>query len=374
VILPRDQTKIPLRFDIQRLEMASVGKDVAMNYDAELTNAKPPGAIHSKGTFGPWSAEKPSDTPLAGEYTFEKADLGVFHGIAGILNSRGQFEGTLDNVRAHGRATVPDFRLKSANNPVPLTASFDVTVDGTNGNTILRPVTATLGSTRFTTGGAVIKREKNARRAIALDVSMPRGELRDLLRLSVKGEPFMEGQISLKTKIDIPPLSGTVREKIVLDGAFQVLDGKFLKSTIQDQIDSLSRRGQGQPNSEAIDEVFANMEGVFRLEDEVMMFRSLFFAVPGAAVDLAGNYDLGADQVDFHGALRLQAKMSQTMTGWKRWVLKPIDPLFAKNGAGTFLRIKVEGNSKNPKFGLDRGGKKTREEASKHAASAGPGQ
>ena len=116
------------------------------------------------------------------------------------------------------------------------------------------------------------------------------------------------------------------------------------------------------------------MEGVFRLEDEVMMFRSLFFAVPGAAVDLAGNYDLGADQVDFHGALRLQAKMSQTMTGWKRWVLKPIDPLFAKNGAGTFLRIKVEGNSKNPKFGLDRGGKKTREEASKHAASAGPGQ
>jgi hypothetical protein len=51
----------------------------------------------------------------------------------------------------------------------------------------------------------------------------------------------------------------------------------------------------------------------------------------------------------------LKAKVSQTQTGWKRWALKPVDPLFAKNGGGTFLHIKVEGNSKQPKFGLDRG-------------------
>jgi hypothetical protein len=45
------------------------------------------------------------------------------------------------------------------------------------------------------------------------------------------------------------------------------------------------------------------------------------------------------------------------MTGWKRWVLKPVDPFFTKNGAGTFLRIKVEGTADQPKFGLDRGKK-----------------
>jgi hypothetical protein len=366
VILPKDEDKIPLEFDIQRLRMESVGNEVAMKYDAELTNPKPPGAIHSVGSFGPWIADKPGDTPLTGNYTFDQADLGVFNGIAGILNSRGQFDGTLDRVHARGQATVPDFRLKSANNPVPLSASFDVIVDGTNGNTILNPVTATLGHTHFTTGGGVIKREKHSRRGISLDVSMPKGEIRDLLRLATKGEPFMEGQIFLKTKIDIPPLSGTVREKIVLDGQFQVSEGKFLKSSIQDQIDALSRRGQGQPKNEAIDEVFANMQGAFKLDDQIVTFRSLFFAVPGAAVDLAGNFDLGGDQLDFHGALRLQAKVSQTMTGWKRWALKPVDPLFAKNGAGTFLRVKVDGSSKSPKFGLDRGAKKV-EEASKQA-------
>jgi len=43
------------------------------------------------------------------------------------------------------------------------------------------------------------------------------------------------------------------------------------------------------------------------------------------------------------------------MTGWKRWVLKPIDPFFSKQGAGTLLRIQVVGTSKEPKFGRDRG-------------------
>jgi hypothetical protein len=29
-----------------------------------------------------------------------------------------------------------------------------------------------------------------------------------------------------------------------------------------------------------------------------------------------------------------------------------VDPFFSKNGAGTFLRIAVQGSSRQPKFGL----------------------
>src|SRR6185369_478625 len=97
------------------------------------------------------AAGDPGDSPLAGDYLFEKADLGVFAGVAGILRSTGTFEGTLSAIEARGEATVPDFRLKMANNPVPLTTEFAVLVDGTNGNTVLKPVRATLGSTHFTT-------------------------------------------------------------------------------------------------------------------------------------------------------------------------------------------------------------------------------
>jgi hypothetical protein len=186
---------------------------------------------------------------------------------------------------------------------------------------------------------------------------MPKGNLQDLLRLAMKGPPFMEGEISLKTKIDIPPLTGEVKQKLALDGSFELSDGKFLRSSIQTQIDSLSRRGQGQPNNEEIDEVVHQMKGVFLLSNQVMTFKSLSFSVPGAAVDLKGHFDMRADELDFHGTLKLQARVSQTMTGWKHWALKPVDPFFSKNGAGTFLRIKVDGSADHPNFGLDRGKK-----------------
>jgi hypothetical protein len=354
-ILPRDGKKFPLHFDIHRLRLESAGQHVAMKFDGALTNAKPPGEIHSTGTFGPWVASEPGDSPLAGGYTFANADLGVFSGISGMLQSTGQFEGSLSSLTVRGEATVPDFRLKLAGNPVPLQTRFEVHVDGTNGDTILKPVNGILGSTSFTTSGGIIKHETDLRRTISLNVSMPRGNIHDLLALAMKGTPFMEGRIALKTKIDIPPLTGPVREKLLLDGQFELSQGRFLRSTIQDQIDSLSRRGRGQPENAGISNVVSVMAGRFRLENETITFRSLSFAVPGSGVDLAGRYDLDRDTLDFHGTLRLQAKVSETMTGWKRWALKPIDPFFSKQGAGTLLRIQVVGTSSEPKFGRDKG-------------------
>jgi hypothetical protein len=354
-ILPRHSKKTPLHFSLHKVRLQTVGTQVAMKYDASLRNAKPPGEIVSDGNFGPWVAGEPGDTPLDGNYIFDKADLGVFKGIAGILHSTGQFEGTLDAITARGEATVPDFRLKSSGNPVPLKTKFEVMVDGTNGNTVLKPVIGTLGRTTFTTSGAVIKHEDDTHRTISLDVHMPKGNLPDLLTLAMKGEPFMEGQIELKTKIDIPPLSGKVKEKLLLNGQFEITNGKFLKSKIQDKIDELSRRAQGQPKNMEIDEVILKMAGAFMMEDQRITFKALSFAVPGSGVDLTGNYDLDHDVLDFHGTLRLDAKISQTLTGWKRWLAKPLDPFFSKDGAGTKLRIQIVGSAKEPKFGRDKG-------------------
>ena len=369
VILPKDRSKVPLEFELERVMLQSDGPGKAMRYEASLTNPKPRGRIQSTGTFGPWVADDPSATPLDGHYSFADADLGVFKSIAGILQSTGSFEGVLSSLRARGEARVPDFRLRMANNPGPLYTKFEVQVDGTNGNTSLQPVNATLGSTRFRTSGAVIKHEGDKRRHISLKVDMPNGNLRDVLRLAMKGQPFMEGQLFLKTSVLLPPLSGKVREKLRLDGDFRITNGKFLKTTIQDEIDKFSRKGQGAPNSQEIDEVVSGMNGSFHLEDERITFRKLEFEVPGAQVDLAGDYDLDSDDLDFLGTLKLQARVSQTMTGWKRIALKPIDPFFAKQGAGTFLKIAIDGSSRKPKFGLARNKKdKQAPEAAKAAA------
>jgi hypothetical protein len=352
-LLPKDARKPPLRFHIARLHLKSIGSDSASRYDADLTIPKPPGTIKSTGTFGPWNASTPGDTPLQGDYTFDNADLGIFPGIAGTLASKGTFDGELDSVNVRGSANVPNFQLKMAGNPLPLSTTFEAMVDGSNGNTMLQPVRATLGHTNFTTAGAVIKNEEYSKRSITLQVTMPNGDMRDLLRLAMKGPPFMEGRIDMKSSIEIPPLDNKVKEKLRLDGTFDLREAKFLKSSIQDQIDQLSRRGQGQPKNQEIDEVISKMQGSFHLENQVMSFPALAFEVPGAAVSVTGNYDLGKDTTDFHGALKLDARISQTVTGWKHWLLVPADPFFAKNGAGTYLKIKIEGDAHHPKFGLD---------------------
>ena len=91
--------KDPLEFDIQHLRLTSSSNDGALDFVATLTNPRPPGQIVSTGTFGPWNPDTPSLTPVSGNYDFEKADLGVFPGIAGILNSKGSYQGVLEQIR-----------------------------------------------------------------------------------------------------------------------------------------------------------------------------------------------------------------------------------------------------------------------------------
>jgi hypothetical protein len=354
VILPRNKDRKPLEFALHRVVLDSVQLKKSLNYKGQITNPKPPGAIDATGTFGPWNTESPSDTPLTGDYTFSNADLSVFTAIAGILHSTGKFEGTLGSVQARGEADVPDFRLKKVGNPLGLHVQFEALVDGTNGDTILKPVRARLNNTGFVTSGAVLKHDGDTKKTIDLDVKMSNGEMLDLLRLAMKNKPFMAGRIDLAARIKVPPLNASVSEKLILDGTFRVKSGQFLQDVVQDKVDTLSRRGQGQPKNQSIDNVFSDMSGEFHMADQEIVFKSLKFQVPGSEVVLAGGYDMDKDDLDFKGELRLKARVSQTMTGWKRWALKPIDPIFAKNGAGTLLKIKVTGTSKEPQFGATR--------------------
>jgi hypothetical protein len=76
--------------------------------------------------------------------------------------------------------------------------------------------------------------------------------------------------------------------------------------------------------------------------------------VPSAAVQLAGRYGLRRETIDFSGNLFMDAKVSQTMTGWRSLLLKIVDPLFRRDGQ-TVIPIKIEGTRSDPSFGLDSG-------------------
>jgi hypothetical protein len=292
---------------------------------------------------------------LDGKYTFSNADLGVFKGITGTLSSEGEFHGVLQRINVNGTTETPDFGLAISDNRMPLKTRFSAIVDGTNGNTVLQPVEAQVGNTLFECRGGVVRNRDDIGRTLDMEVHLRRGVVQDLLRLAMKGpKPILRGGIALQMKLELPPGRGDIMDRLKVRGNFSIRDAHFTSYTVQEKIDSLSRRGQGRPKDLDIDEVPANLSGDFVLQLGKITFSRLQFTVPGSAVHLAGRYLFDHEELDFRGKLRLQAKVSQTMTGWKRWLLKPVDPFFAKDGAGTVLSIAVTGPRANPNFGLDR--------------------
>jgi hypothetical protein len=353
--------KLPLEFDIESLRMTTIGPNEPLHFDAKLINPKPVGNIASSGLFGPWQADSPRDTPVRGTYSFSNADLSTIKGIGGILSSTGQYAGSLDNIVVNGTTDTPDFRIAISGRPVPLHTDFLAIVDGTNGDTYLKPVKAKILNTWLVAEGSVVRMKEPNGHRVELNVTIANGRIEDLLKLAVRTDPpVMTGVVRLKTNFDLPPGDPVISDRLKLAGQFQIGQAHFSNDKVQDKIDALSLRSLGKPKlaKESLgDVVSSDLTGTFDLDEGVIHFSQLQFDIPGTRVNLTGNYSLDGNEFDFHGKARLDAKLSQMVTGWKSILLKPADPFFSKNGAGTELPVKVTGTKSEPHFGSDFGHK-----------------
>jgi hypothetical protein len=353
-ILRRTPGKAPRVFEIAELDMQDVGADHPWPFRANLTNPKPPGRIRTEGTFGPWQRGEPSRTPLAASYRFENADLGVFDGIAGILQSSGAFKGVLERIEVDGTTSMPAFALADVGNGMPLHTRFHAVVDGTNGNTLLQPVDATLGATRIHAAGGVVEREGEDGRTVELDVVIDRGRLEDVLRLAVKGpRPPMTGGLNLRTTFLLPPGNRDEMRRLRLDGTFSVDRAAFTKAQVQAKIDAFSAKARGVKD-ETPDPVVSNFRGAFRMREGAIHFSNVTFAMPGARVSLSGRFALESEALDFRGTVRLDAKLSQLTGGVRSFFLRVVDGLFRHDDI-TVVPITIGGTASRPKVGLDVG-------------------
>jgi hypothetical protein len=353
VIVPKKEGKQPLDFDIHDLVLKSVGAGKPFDFHGNLTNAKPQGEIATTGTFGPWNADEPGDTPVTGNYTFTDADLGPLPGIAGTLSSTGNYHGQLNEIEVEGKTDTPNFSLDPVGHAVPLHTEFSATVNGTDGDTYLHPVRATLGQSLIVAEGSVVRVPEKQGHIIKLNVSAPNARIQDILALAMNSDkPFMTGPATIKAKLLLPPGKQKVLEKMILDGQVGVEDAQWGSPEIRDKLASLSRRAEGQPENEDAGSSVSDLHGDFHLAKAVALFRKLSFSVPGAQLNLQGSYDIGESKLDFNGHLRLQAKLSQTVTGKKSFFLKAVDPFFNKEGAGTVLPITITGTRQAPVLGV----------------------
>jgi hypothetical protein len=343
----------PLDWEIHNLVLTEVGMNKAFFFRGTLTNGKPKGEIATNGQFGPWNIDDPGSTPVSGNYGFEDADLGPFPGIAGILSSTGEFKGELDELEVNGQTDTPDFSLDKIGKPVPLHTDFSATVDGTNGDTLLHPVHAILGKSIIVAAGSVVNMPNRKGHQITLDVTTPKARIEDILKLAMNSDkPFLRGPVNIIAKLSLPPGKQKVIEKMTLDGRFAITDGHWSNSEMRGKLESFSRHAQGQPDDEGTGSAVTDLKGLFVLNDSVIHFSKLTFSVPGAGIELAGTYNIKDQTIDMQGHLRMQAKLSQTVTGAKSFFLKAIDPFFSKNGAGTELPITITGTHDRPVLGV----------------------
>ena len=354
--------KLPLEIPIAHLRVTGISAGTEMGFDAEMTNPRPVGTIYTTGKIGPWLVADPGESPLSGNYRFENANLASFRGIAGILNSNGQYQGTLRDLMVDGTTETPDFRLTHFGNTLELHTRFHAKVDVTTGDTWLAPVDAMLGHSHFTAQGQIVRvmavgAQTRGGHDIALTVHVDRARIEDFLRLtSHSPTPLLMGAVTVKTTLHIPPGPLPLHERLKLNGTFAMDGAQFTSEKIQGYIKQLSLRGQGRPKDlKTVDaaSVESAMEGDFQMDGGVITLPSLIYKVHGALIQLKGTYGMEGGALNFAGTAQLQATVSQMVGGVAGILIKPADRLFKKRGAGTVIPIEIRGTREEPTFGVD---------------------
>ena len=164
------------------------------------------------------------------------------------------------------------------------------------------------------------------------------------------------GDVALQTDFLLPPGEADVIDRLRLAGQFGLESARFTDQGVQSKIAGMSQRARGTPDGPSGENVMSDLKGRFRLQDGVLSMSNLTFTIPGATVNLQGNYGLRSEAIGFDGTLRMQATISEAAGGGMKSVfLKLVDPLFRSRNAGAVVPIKVTGTRKDPKFGLDVG-------------------
>jgi AsmA-like C-terminal region len=356
----REPHKKPLRFEVHQGRLRNVQWINPIDYDLKFHNPEPPGEIATRGKFGVWLKGNPGETPISGEYTFDRADLGLYRGIAGTLSSKGKYDGLLKHIDVTGATEVPDFEVETGRHKVRLVTQFGAFVDAIHGDTFLQHVDAHFGRTNLAAEGSVAGTKGRKGKTALLDL-ISQGRIEDILGLFVS-EPRspMSGAISLKAKAEIPPGKEPFLEKVKLRGGFGIEDGSFSKPKTQESVNELSAGARGEKMEDA-ETVLTDLKGQVVLEYGIAKFSDLSFGIPGAKAQMYGTYNLLNHKIDLHGRMQVDTTISKTTTGMKSLLLKAIDPFFKKKRKGEIVPVHITGTYEHPQFGLDLTSQKNQE-------------
>ena len=352
--IPADREMGPFVFDVHEALFRGVRWGSPISYRLKFHNPNPPGEVLAEGNFGPWADRHPQDTPMSGVYTFDHADLGVYGGIAGILSSKGKFDGAFKHIAVSGNTNTPDFVVTSGGHKHSLSTHFDAYVDATKGNTFLSRVEARLGRTIFLVYGSIAGSQGNKGKEAILHFNSAHGRIEDILGLFVTAPRSpMSGDLSFIAHARLAHSDRPFLDAVRLQARFGIDEGSFKPET-QKNVDALSAGARGE-NKDDPETVLTNLKGVVELSDGVSQFSDLDFGVPGAKARLHGTYNVVNHRINLHGDMQVDTKISKTSSGAKALLLKIMDPTFRKKKKGEIVPVHALGPYEKQQFGLDLG-------------------
>jgi hypothetical protein len=350
----------PLRFDLHELSLGPVGTKDAMSYRVIMQSPEPPGEITSKGQIGPINAGDPGQTAVRGTYSFDRADLSTFHGIAGTLASKGTFSGLLAHLDVQGTANVPDFEVVRSGHAEPLSTHFQAAVDAMTGDVALNSIDAVYMGTKIRSKGTVAGKKGSSGKFTSLDFAVQNGRIQDILRIFVKADrPPLSGVTDFRAHVTVPPQGGPFLKRVAMAADFGIGEGQFQKSTTQQKVDQLSETARGEKKDKQVadesnpsENVISDLGGHVELRGGVATFTTLSFTIPGADARLHGTFNVLDGSIDLHGTVKMAAKVSQSTSGVESAFAMVLNPFFDKKH-GSVVPVLIDGTYHTPHFGID---------------------
>ena len=338
-----------LSFPIKELDVRDFQKGRAIQYMVDMENAIPRGHIVSSGSFGPLNADDLGATPVAGTFSFSSVNLHDVGDISGVLASHGRFRGSLRAINAEADSYTPQFAVDDGT-PTPVGGSVQCAIDGQTGEVALQHIEVRSDATIIAIRGGVTGSPK----VTDLDVAISEGRAQDLLRPFLHGAVPITGPVQLHGHVHLEPVQPGVGflKRLRVDGGFDMPTERATDVKTEKTLTDFSRRvqthdGKSPRNDEpsaANSDALSTLKGPAQIRDGVVSSPNLTFAVPGAQATLQGTFRFHDQAVHLTGNLLMQAGISHAFTGFKSFLLKPLDPFFKKENAGAVIPIAVIGS------------------------------
>lgn len=339
----------PLRFTFPALQVHNVQARQPMQFYAEARVPVVHGSLFANGSLGPFQTTNYNATPILGTWSLENSDLSCIDGISGHAAASGNFSGKFSAMDVVGKAAIPDFRAGSGHT-VRMDAAYHITISGPTGNVIIRDAQVTSGSSVISASGSVTGTPKK----VAVTIATKDSRVQDLLQIIEEDSPQVAGNISFQAAVEFNQGPEKFLQRLHLKGEASLTRMRFARPDTRQAVDAFSARVRKDPSGNSPPDptdVAAQAWSQTTFDHGMAFFPDIHVSIPGAQARLHGTFNLLDTSIHLIGKVALQQNISHAVTGWKSWLLKPLIPFFAHEGAGAVVSIAVTGTAAQPKIG-----------------------